>query len=85
MAVGAVDMELETIFGSSGKHVLQRECEERYGVSLIDAVERPEIFKSALYYLLGDLGSSLVMGRIASRVRSRAPAAAIPMAASRKQ
>jgi len=67
-AVLQVDAELEVIFGHSGKQVLVKEFEGRYGVSLRDAVERPDDFKAALFCLLGELGSTLVMGRISKRV-----------------
>ncbi|HZW85449.1 MAG TPA: hypothetical protein VFE91_06070 [Nitrososphaerales archaeon] len=67
-SLAKVEAELEVIFGGSGKQVLMKEVTERYGVSLMDALNRPSTFQSALFYLLGDLGSHMVMGRINKRV-----------------
>ena len=67
-SLSKVEAELEVIFGGSGKQVLMKEVTERYGVSLMDALNRPSAFQSALFYLLGDLGSHMVMGRINKRV-----------------
>ncbi len=63
-----VETELGVIFGDSGRQVVLKEVGERYGVSLEDAITRPSAFREALFYLLGDLGTSLVMGRINKRV-----------------
>jgi hypothetical protein len=71
--------ELETIFGVSGSQALLRVFSVRYGVSLIDAIERPGVFQQALFFLLGDLGSSLVMERINKRVWGVAKPVAPPV------
>ncbi len=64
-----VASELEVIFGESGSKVLLGEISNTHGVSLADAIRRPAEFQQALTWLLGDLGSYLVMQRIQSRVR----------------
>ena len=66
-ALVLVERELETIFGISGKKVVL-EFTRRYQVSMRDAIRRPGDFQMALYDLLGELGSSLVMARINKRV-----------------
>lgn len=67
-SLSKVETELEVIFGGSGKQVLMKEVTERWGLSVSDALTRPAAFQSALFYLLGDLGSHMVMGRINKRV-----------------
>jgi hypothetical protein len=74
-----VASELETIFGISGSQALLRVFSVRYGVSLIDAIKRPGVFQQALFFLLGDLGSSLVMERINKRVWGVAKPATPPV------
>ncbi len=74
-AISKVETELETIFGISGKQVVMKEFSSRYDVSINDAVRRPSAFQIALYYLLGELGSSLVMERINKRLLAVTPAA----------
>jgi hypothetical protein len=74
-----VASELETIFGVSGSQALLRVFSMRYGVSLRDAIKRPGVFQQALFFLLGDLGSSLVMERINKRVWGVAKPAAPPV------
>ncbi len=69
-AVIQVESELEIIFGNSGKEVVKKEFASRYYVSFKDAIRRPSEFQIALYYLLGELGSSLVMERINNRLLS---------------
>ena len=71
-AVSQVEMELETIFGNSGKQVLLKEFSSRYEVTIRDAIRRPGAFQIALYYLLGELGSGVVMGRINKRILASA-------------
>jgi hypothetical protein len=71
-----VSDELQNIFGVSGSQVLLKEFASRYGVSLADAVKRPSVFQQALFFLLGDLGSNIVMGRINKRIWSLAQTAA---------
>lgn len=73
-AVAEVESELETIFGDSGKQVLLAEFSKRYDVASSDAIRRPDAFRTALYYLLGELGSDFVMNRINMRVRGPLPA-----------
>lgn len=63
-----VESELESIFGYSGRQVLLLESSDRYQVTAGDAIRRPGAFHTALYYLLGELGSSFVMERINNRV-----------------
>jgi hypothetical protein len=72
-AVTQVESELEAIFGDSGKQVLVKEFSSRYLVSVKDAIRRPSEFQIALYYLLGELGSTLVMDRINKRLLTIAP------------
>jgi len=60
----AVDTVLSTVFGRAGSQVLMKEVSERYGLTMADALKRPGAFKFALVSLVGDVGSSLVMGRI---------------------
>lgn len=67
-ALTRVEAELQVIFGHYGEKTLLKEVRERHGVTLADAVERPAVFQGALFSLLGDLGSHLVMGRINKRV-----------------
>ncbi len=74
-AISRVETELETIFGNSGKQVLVKEFSSRYDVSIKDAIRRPSAFQIALYYLLGDLGSSLAMERINKQLLTATPAA----------
>ncbi len=74
-AISKVETELETIFGVSGKQVVMKEFSSRYDVSINDAIRRPSAFQIALYYLLGELGSSLVMERINKRLLAVTPAA----------
>jgi hypothetical protein len=74
-----VASELETVFGVSGSQALLRVFSTRYRVYLIDAIERPGVFQQALFFLLGDLGSSMVMERINRRVRGVAKPAAPPV------
>jgi len=69
--VAAVGLELETIFGASGSQALLREFSSRYAVSVDDAIKRPGVFQQALFFLLGDLGSTLVMRRINERVSAK--------------
>jgi hypothetical protein len=76
--VSLVEEELETIFGSSGCVALLREFSTRYGVTVEDAVKRPSVFQQALFFLLGDLGSTLVMKRIHSKVSTN-PLASQPL------
>ena len=73
-AVAEVESELEVIFGGSGKQVLLVEFSKRYDVTPSDAIRRPRAFHLALYYLLGELGSNFVMGRINLRVWGPPPA-----------
>ena len=63
----AVDAVLSTVFGRAGSKVLMKEVTERYGLSMVDALERPDSFKFALKSLVGEVGSSVVMGRINKR------------------
>ncbi len=63
----AVDAVLSTVFGRAGSQVLMKEFSERYGLSIVDALERPDAFKFALVSLVGEVGSSVVMGRINKR------------------
>ena len=63
----AVDSVLNTVFGTAGSRVLLKEVSERYGLSMIDALERPDAFKFALKSLVGEVGSCIVMGRINKR------------------
>jgi hypothetical protein len=67
-AEAAVESELEAIFGDTGKEALLREFFRRYEVVPSDAIRRPGVFQTALYYLLGELGSKLVIDRIMNRV-----------------
>ena len=67
-AVSQVETVLETIFGNSGKQVLLKEFASRHGVTIRDAIRRPSAFQIALYHLLGELGSGLVMERINARL-----------------
>ena len=67
-AVATVESELEAIFGGAGKEVLLLEFSKRYNVVPGDAIRRPGAFHTALYYLLGELGSKFVMERISARV-----------------
>ena len=60
----AVDSVLSTVFGRAGSQVLIKEISDRYGLSMVDALERPDSFRFALKSLVGDVGSSIVMGRI---------------------
>jgi hypothetical protein len=68
MITSQVERELGVIFGGAGSRVVMKECCATYGVSAIDAFVRPEAFRSALNNLVGDLGSTMVMGRIGKRV-----------------
>ncbi len=72
-AVIDVESELEVIFGDSGKQVLLVELSKRYDVVPSDAIRRPGAFHTALYYLLGELGSKFVMDRINMRVWGSVP------------
>jgi hypothetical protein len=63
----AVESVLNTVFGSAGSQVLMREVSKRYGLSMADALSRPDAFKFALVSLVGEVGSSVVMGRINKR------------------
>lgn len=72
-AVAEVESELEVIFGDSGKQALPTEISKRYDVASSDAIRRPGAFHTALYYLLGELGSKFVMDRINSRVWGTVP------------
>ncbi len=63
----AVDAVLSTVFGRAGSQVLMKEVSERYGLSIVDALERPDAFKFALRSMVGEVGSSVVMGRINKR------------------
>ena len=63
----AVDAVLNTVFGSAGSQVLMKEVTERYGLSMVDALNRPDAFKFALKSLVGEVGSCIVMGRINKR------------------
>jgi len=67
-AEAEVESELEAIFGDTGKQVLLMEFSKRYDVVPSDAINRPGAFQTALYYLLGELGSRFVMERLSSRV-----------------
>lgn len=67
-AVADVESELEVIFGDSGKQVLLVELSRKYDVVPSDAIMRPAAFRTALYYLVGELGSRFVMDRINLRV-----------------
>jgi hypothetical protein len=69
-----VEKELTEIFGDSGKKVILMEFAERYGVAAADAIRRPGAFHTALFYLLGEMGSTFVMDRINKRVWGPAPA-----------
>jgi hypothetical protein len=60
----AVESVLSTVFGRAGSQVLMKEVSERYGLSMADALMRPDAFKFALVSLVGEVGSCLVMGRI---------------------
>lgn len=71
--VAEVESELEVIFGDSGKRVLLMELSKRYDVTPSDAIRRPGAFHTALYYLLGELGSRFVMDRIDMRVSGSVP------------
>jgi len=73
-AVAEVESELEVIFGDSGKQALLTEISKRYDVASSDAIRRPGAFHTALYYLLGELGSKFVMDRINARVWGSVPA-----------
>jgi hypothetical protein len=73
-AVAEVESELEVIFGGPGKQVLLAEFSKRYNVTPSDAIRRPGAFHTALYYLLGELGSKFVMDRINMRVWGSVPA-----------
>ena len=66
--ISEVESELTDIFGSSGKQVVLLEFFNRYKVTVDDAIRRPKAFHTALYYLLGELGSDFVMGRIDGRL-----------------
>ncbi|MGD0396459.1 MAG: hypothetical protein ABSB26_06075 [Nitrososphaerales archaeon] len=68
-AVADVESELEVIFGDSGKQALLAELSKRYNVVSGDAIRRPDTFHTALYYLVGELGSKFVMDRISMRIR----------------
>lgn len=72
-AVAEVESELEIIFGDSGKKVLLMEFSKRYNVVPSDAIRRPGAFHTALYYLLGELGSKFVMERISMRTSGAVP------------
>lgn len=74
-AISQVERELETIFGNSGKQVVVKEFCSRYDVSIADAIRRPSAFQIALYHLLGEMGSSLVMERINKRLVTVTPTA----------
>jgi hypothetical protein len=63
-----VDLEMSIIFGRAGSRVVAKEFSERFGIGLIDAVNRPEAFRLALARLVGEVGSVVVMGRINKRV-----------------
>jgi hypothetical protein len=63
-----VGIEMEVIFGGAGSRVVMKECSDTYGVTPLDAVERPEAFRFALFSLVGELGTTMVMGRINKRV-----------------
>ncbi|HEV2138944.1 MAG TPA: hypothetical protein VGR53_08880 [Nitrososphaerales archaeon] len=63
----AVESVLNTVFGSAGSQVLMKEVSERYGLTTADALERPDAFKFALVSMVGEVGSSVVMGRINKR------------------
>ncbi len=67
-AVSKAEAELEVIFGNSGKQVVMKECLSTHDVTVSDAIKRPQRFEQALYSILGELGSSLVMNRINKRV-----------------
>jgi hypothetical protein len=71
--VADVESELEVIFGDSGKQALLVELSKRCGVVPSDAIRRPGTFHTALYYLLGELGSKFVMDRIDKRVWGSVP------------
>lgn len=71
-SVEQVESELADIFGETGREVLLTEFSERYSVIAADAIRRPGAFHTALYYLLGEHGSSFVMDRINRRVRGPA-------------
>jgi hypothetical protein len=60
----AVESVLGTVFGRAGSKVLMKEISERYGLSMADALIRPDAFKFALVSMVGEVGSCLVMGRI---------------------
>jgi hypothetical protein len=72
-AVAEVEVELETIFGEAGKQVVLAELSKRYDVTPSDAIRRPGVFRTALYYLIGELGSKFVMDRINIRLRGPLP------------
>jgi hypothetical protein len=72
-AVPEVESELEVIFGESGKKVLLIELSKRYDVAPKDAIKCPSAFHTALYYLLGELGSRFVMDRIYMRLSGSVP------------
>ena len=72
-AVAAVESELEVILGDSGRQALLVELSKRYDVVPSDAIRRPGAFHTALYYLLGELGSKFVMDRINTRVWGSVP------------
>ncbi len=60
----AVESVLNTVFGRAGSKVLMKEVSDRYGLTMTDALKRPDAFKFALKSLVGDVGSSVLMGRI---------------------
>jgi hypothetical protein len=72
-AVAEVEAELEVIFGDSGKQVLLLELSKRYDITPNDAIKSPGAFRTALYYLLGELGSKFVIDRINMRVSGFVP------------
>ncbi len=74
-----VEKELETIFGTSGVQVVV-DFARKYEVTLRDAVRRPSAFQIALYYLLGEFGSNLVMARI-NNIVTRVDVSASPTTA----
>jgi hypothetical protein len=68
-SVAQIESELADIFGDTGREVLLIEFSNRYGVTAADAIRRPGAFHTALYYLLGEHGSSFVMDRINRRIK----------------
>jgi hypothetical protein len=68
-SIAQVETELEEIFGDSGRQVILTEFKDRYGVTAADAFRRPGAFHTALYYLLGEHGSTFVMERINKRIK----------------